>query len=128
MISLLIAKTPMQTALPSKLLAISLLLPMSAAATDWTQLKGDAIRAALSDRNVAYTSDDKTFQTFHNDGRTTFVEGRPSVGNWRATATQYCSQWPPSDSWTCYDLLINEAGSRIRFIGESGRIWEARYQ
>ena len=49
-----------------------------------------------------------TRQTFDRDGRTDFDDGRrPTVGRWRVQNDAYCSLWPPSDLWRCYDVLID---------------------
>lgn len=31
---------------------------------------------------------------------------------------QYCSQWPPNEAWTCYDVVIET--SVLTFVSASG--------
>ena len=62
-------------------------------------------------------------QTFRKNGTTTYsqVAGRPSPpsdGLWRISNGQYCSQWPPSSHWECYDVTIN--GNEIVFYPKGG--------
>jgi len=94
-------------------------------AETWQPVQGEAIEALLTGRDVSYEGETKRSQSFHDNGTTTYVDGRPSLGNWKASQTQYCSQWPPSSSWDCYDLFVDETGERIRFIGGAGDVWIA---
>lgn len=93
-------------------------------AQDWTPLRSDAeIAAALSDRILRY--DAYTMQTFAADGETRFITERVSVGRWAARAGQYCSTWPPSDRWDCYDIQIS--GDTVRFIGSDRSTSDGTY-
>jgi len=101
----------------------------SAAAADrsWIALQGEAIRTALEGRTVQYTDDSKATQEFNADGSTIYAEGRPSFGRWRASETQYCSTWPPASGWVCYDVFLAADDKTVRFVGDSGRIWDGDY-
>ena len=101
------------------------LLGSPAMAQDWTPMTGDEIRAALSDRSLYYPRTDAR-QTFHASGRTLYsVGGNDSWGTWRVEGDAYCSQWPPSDLWACYELDTD--GVSLRFIAPGPDITEATY-
>lgn len=100
----------------------------SAFSADWMPVVGGEITEVLSGIHVVYEGRDGVSQTFHAGGSTTYVDGRPSIGNWRASNTQYCSQWPPSSDWECYDLFKDGTGMRIRFLGASGDEWIAKFK
>lgn len=88
------------------------LLPGIAAADGWQRLLDDtAITEALAGQVVVY--DAYTRQYFGPNGATQYFTERASDGRWAARAGQYCSVWPPSDTWACYDLEIN--GNQVRF-------------
>jgi len=83
------------------------------------KLTGDEIKALLP-TITAYGEDTK--QVFYKSGTTDYISsGRPSVGYWRTSETQYCSKWPPFGGWTCYDVLLDEEDSKLSWIGDSGR-------
>ncbi|MGL5010350.1 MAG: hypothetical protein ACRC6I_10740 [Paracoccaceae bacterium] len=106
---------------------ISLVLLMFAAspalADDWATLKGNAITSALTDRLLTYA--DGARQQFNAGGTTLYENPAPSTGQWRVEGDRYCSQWPPSDRWTCYDVAAN--GLDLRFVADDGSITEGRY-
>lgn len=75
-------------------------------------LDGQGITAALSARVVQYTGGQR--QDFFADGRTVYESGgSPSWGQWRVEGDRYCSVWPPSDRWSCYEVASK--GLEIRF-------------
>ncbi len=78
------------------------------------------ITAALTARMLAY--DDGTTQSFMPDGETVFAAkgGRQSNGHWRVQAGRYCSVWPPSDHWACYDVM--QEGTTVDFVADDGSI------
>ena len=81
------------------------------------KLDGAGISKALV--GVALVYDDGTSQSFAGDGGTVFEGGRGSSnGRWRVTGDQYCSVWPPSDSWACYDVTVD--GGAIAFVSADG--------
>ncbi len=92
------------------------LLPSAALAENWVVLEGAALREALEGRVVTYESG--AWQDFRASGRTLYNAGRDSWGYWALRDDQYCSMWPPSDLWACYDVA--RQGNRIKFIGEGG--------
>jgi hypothetical protein len=96
------------------------LMPGVVWADGWQALTGDQIAAALTARVVQYDGDHR--QDFMADGRTLYDE---SWGYWRVEGSQYCSQWPPSDRWTCYSVATS--GIDLRFVAKDGSITTARY-
>jgi hypothetical protein len=92
------------------------------------KLSGDEIRAALSDRIVEGTGDNgKPYtQIFQKGGLTIYNAGPQASSNgfWEVRGDQYCSQWPPNESWSCYDMT-GEA-DRLTFIAASGKMWPVR--
>ena len=100
-----------------------LMLATSAAAEDWRTLSGDEVRAALTGHTLNYTSG--AWQDFRASGKTLYNAGRDSWGNWRVQGSQYCSQWPPSGLWDCYDMATD--GTTLRFIGSDGSTTDGVY-
>ena len=100
------------------------LMPQFVAAQDWEPLRKDtAVIDALAGRTLVY--DAYTFQRFGKLGDTQYITDRLSEGKWEARAGQYCSQWPPSDVWACYDIEVND--DRVRFIGSDRSISTGTY-
>jgi hypothetical protein len=95
-----------------------LLVLWPGAAFAWERLDDAGITAALSDRSLQY--DQYTLQHFRKSGVTEYITERYSEGRWAARDGQYCSVWPPSDRWECYD--VEAEGQSIRFIGSDGSI------
>jgi hypothetical protein len=102
------------------LLAILGVAPGLAAAEGWQRLEGQGITAALTARVLGYP--DGTLQDFFADGRTLFGE---SWGRWEVRGDRYCSQWPPSDRWSCY--TVDQSGLDIRFTDDAGAATIGRY-
>lgn len=92
------------------------LWPGVLAAEDFQRLSGDEILSALVGKKLGYG--DGIWQTFDGAMGTQYFSGRPSAGRWAVRNGQYCSVWPPSDLWACYDVL--QSGDVIRFVDESG--------
>ena len=98
-----------------------LLLPISAAAQDdWEAMTGAEIVEALTGKVLTY---ENAWQDFRASGRTLYNAGRDSWGYWGVRGDQYCSMWPPSDLWACYDMA--RSGDQLRFIGEAGDVSDA---
>lgn len=95
---------------------VLVLFPLCAAADGFGLLDGPQIETALTDRALVY--DDGATQDFRASGRTLYNAGRDSWGYWAVRGDQYCSQWPPTDGWYCYDVSQN--GDVVRFIAEDG--------
>jgi hypothetical protein len=102
-----------------------LLLSCSALAEE-RPLTGEEIRAALNDRTVAGVDDGKAWQqTFQKSGATFYSRGSSvSNGFWDVRGDEYCSQWPPSEHWSCYKITGD--GEAITFISEDGKAWPAK--
>ena len=51
-----------------------------------------------------------------------------SFGRWKVVEDQYCSQWPPNDSWSCYDVLwsAEDGATRIIWVASGGERYVAR--
>lgn len=82
------------------------------------KLEDAGIAAALTGRVLTY--DDGSTQSFQADGETIYTKDKPSIGHWRVQAGRYCSVWPPSDHWACYD--VRQDGSDIAFVADDGSI------
>lgn len=95
---------------------------------NWSSLNGEQIKTALIDQRVRYPDEGGAIQKFHTDGSTVYIDNGPSFGSWRTSDTQYCSVWPPASSWVCYDVRLSEDQLSVRFIGESGRIYEGFFE
>lgn len=92
-------------------------LPASA---EERKLGGAEIETALSDHT--FRGDDGgrvTEQIFQRGGTTYYsVDGNQSQGVWQVRGDQYCSKWPPSDSWACYDVTMD--GDALIFVSGTG--------
>jgi hypothetical protein len=81
------------------------------------KLSGSDIQILLSDRT--YVADGGIEQIFQASGQTVYtVKGAVSQGQWRVEGDKYCSVWPPSEHWACYDMT--QSGAVITFISSSG--------
>lgn len=92
-------------------------------ADEFTRLTGDQILTALIGKRLEYGQG--VSQTFDEHMLTQYFSGGPSAGRWAVREDRYCSQWPPSDVWACYDVL--QSGETIRFVGDSGDITDGTY-
>ncbi len=84
-------------------------------------LNGDEIRSLLP-KIVAVGENSR--QIFMATGATTYtLAGSDSLGRWRVQRNRYCSKWPPSDFWACYDVFTNGESppNTIIWIGDSGK-------
>ena len=106
-------------------LTTAALTPSTAMAENWHPLDAPAITQALTARMVAY--DGGATQQFNADGSTTYTTTHVSYGAWRVDGTQYCSQWPPSDKWSCYDVAASDDGLDLRFTAGDGSESVGRY-
>ena len=98
------------------LIALLAVLPIGVGAQEtWVSMSGAEITEGLTGNVLDY---DNAVQDFRVSGRTLYNAGRDSWGYWAVRGDQYCSMWPPSDLWACYDMA--RSGDRIRFIGEAG--------
>ncbi len=89
------------------LAVLFMLFSGSAAASEERQLSGDEIAVLLPTITASIGS---TNQTFATDGGTIFKVGtRISNGRWRVQGDFYCSTWPPSDAWRCYEVHFEKS-------------------
>jgi len=93
------------------------------AADDWRPVAD--VHAILADRTIDY---DRAWQRFNASGKTLYDAGQPSWGNWAERGGQYCSEWPPADGWTCYELEVSTDGGRVRFVDERGGTTEGVFR
>lgn len=94
---------------------LAVLMPGLAMAEDWQVLDGPAIEDVLADARLKYAF---AAQHFDANGQTLYTADRPSWGSWAVRGERYCSVWPPSDFWACYDVSVN--GDMVRFIADDG--------
>ena len=100
-------------------------LPTMALAQDWQPLDAPSLKTALTARTLAY--DGGETQQFNADGSTIYTTDHPSTGAWRIDGPHYCSQWPPSDRWSCYDVARSADGLHLRFTASDGSASAGRY-
>ena len=103
-----------------KVLICALVLAGGMAHAD-AQLDGAAITALLTGHTVEY--DDGSAQVFKAGGDTVFdtskdAGGRSSTGRWQVKGDRYCSVWPPSDVWACYD--VRQGADSVAFVADDG--------
>jgi hypothetical protein len=90
-------------------------------------LTGSEIMLALSDKTVAGTDESGKpwTQMFQKGGVTVYAQGSNSTnGYWEVRGDQYCSQWPPNESWSCYDITGDS--DHVTFVSSSGKTWPGK--
>jgi hypothetical protein len=90
---------------------MAVMMPCAACAEDWMRLTG---------RVVLYDGDHR--QEFISEGRMLHDD---SLGYWRVEGERYCSQWPPSDRWTCNGVASR--GLDLRFVAADVSEAQGRY-
>jgi hypothetical protein len=81
------------------------------------KMTGAEITIALSDKELV--ADGEITQLFQATGLTMYSErGSHSQGKWKVENDKYCSVWPPSEFWACYDVV--KEGDIITFVSSSG--------
>ena len=95
----------------------------AAQAQDWTPLDGAGIAEVLTGAEVTY---ENARQIFYPSGRTLYEFGQPSWGNWRVQGDRYCSQWPPGETWDCYDVEASTEGALVRFLDPHGNVFQGQ--
>lgn len=64
-------------------------------------------------------------QMFQASGATFYLQGSSSSqGAWKVEEGRYCSQWPPNQSWACYDVLRD--GDAVTFVSGEGKRFPMR--
>jgi hypothetical protein len=113
-----------------KMIAVlSLLFVPVAAEAEERKLSGPEIQTALAEHVFGGTdANGKAWsQIFRNTGLTFYMQDTAvSNGFWEVRGDQYCSQWPPNQSWACYDV-VEDAGAVV-FISSTRTRYPARRQ
>lgn len=105
---------------------IGLWLACPACAGEWQALSGAEIAEALAGRELTYGNG--AVQVFRDSGATTYRAGAGlSEGRWRVADGEYCSNWPPSATWSCYALERDTETGRLRFAGAGGDVTVGSY-
>lgn len=99
---------------------LAMLAAGPAVAEDWRALTGAEITAALTDRVLIYDPEFEVTQSFLASGRTEYTFGNPRWGWWEVRGDTYCSLWPPSDEWECFETALSADGTSVRFTGTAG--------
>jgi hypothetical protein len=90
-----------------------------------TKIGGAEIKQLLTEKSylqIKPTTKHTIEQIFLSGGLTHFiVDGDAQTGQWKIEDDKYCSAWPPSNTWDCYDIL--QDGTTIVFLSARG----ARY-
>ena len=110
-----------------RLLMVALCLtttPSLSLAEEWTALNAEGITKALTGRTLQYET---ATQEFRPSGKTLYTTSQESWGNWSIHNGQYCSQWPPSSDWNCYDMYLSDDARTVRFIGAPDDVTDGRY-
>ena len=95
--------------------------PFAAQEAPWQPMAGAEITQALTGPVVDYAN---AWQDFRASGRTLYPAAAEPWGSWAVRGNQYCSMWPPSDLWACYD--VEGRGDAVRFVGPAGDMTEGR--
>jgi hypothetical protein len=84
------------------------------------KLEGASTQDILSDITLASSESGRVVEQIFQKSVVTLyvVDGQQSQGFWRVEADKYCSQWPPSEHWDCYDVF-GEDGD-VTFVSSSG--------
>jgi hypothetical protein len=94
-----------------------LFLTAGLASAEEQVLKGVEILEVLGDKTL--TADGDIQQLFQEGGLTLYMEkGSSSQGRWKVEKDEYCSQWPPNQGWSCYQ--VTQDGEMITFIAKDG--------
>ncbi len=110
-----------------RMFALFLAFSVMSADAEERRLSGVDIRDLLTGAVTAAPRDGgEILQTFFADRRTRYDDGRESWGLWEVRGDQYCSNWPPSPAWVCYDMFGWQQDGRqwVVWIGESGTRFE----
>ncbi|MEM7169765.1 MAG: hypothetical protein AAF530_06320 [Pseudomonadota bacterium] len=103
------------------LIAIFVILGTITAKAGEQKLSGTEIIEALSGKTAFGTQKGTPWKQFFDpNGATTFISGddAPSTGRWQIQGDAFCSLWPPSGDWDCYDMT--GAGDQVTWIYQGG--------
>ena len=97
------------------------LLMTGKAQADGAKLTGAEITSTLSEKETVGTDNGKASSQIFRVGGATFysVGDNQTTGNWKVEGDKYCSVWPPSENWVCYDVF--REGSSVTFVSPSGK-------
>jgi hypothetical protein len=88
------------------------------------KLDGATLKDLLSDVTLtSYETGRKVEQVFQKSGVTFTVEVETklqSTGFWKLEGDKYCSQWPPSEHWSCFDVYGGDQGVVV-FVSSLGK-------
>jgi hypothetical protein len=87
-----------------------------------------AFQALLNDITlVSIDAERAVEQVFQKSGVTFTVDMETkaqSQGFWRIEGNKYCSKWPPSEHWSCYDVFSND--KIVVFVSSNGTRYQMR--
>jgi hypothetical protein len=97
------------------------------------KMTGAAAEALLNDSTAWYLplGPNSARQYFNRNGETPYIDagGQKTFGQWMMRGDQYCSVWPPSDHYSCYDVekgISPDGLPTITFVsGGNGPRYEA---
>jgi hypothetical protein len=105
---------------------LTLVLISATASAEEKKLDGPTLRDFLSGITLTSTETGRVIDQVFQESGVTFtvdIETRAqSQGFWRIEDDKYCSQWPPSEHWSCYVVFGNDQG--VVFVSSNG----TRYQ
>ena len=112
--------------------ALCFLLTLPAVAAE-RPLKGPEIDVLIKGNTVTgktATGDWKQF--FAANGETSYASRgeTPSYGSWEVRGDKFCSQWPPEEHWSCYDVTgdLEATPKTITWISGGGKTFPGAVQ
>jgi hypothetical protein len=111
----------------------ALLLLISALGATAGALDGNAIEATLNDTTVygLPLAPVSWRQSFARNGETIYIDasGAKTFGEWLVRGGKYCSLWPPSERWSCYEMESGKTADGKAMVtwisGGGGKRYEA---
>ena len=99
----------------------TLIFYLNPALAEPAKLSGANITQTLNEKEITGIDNGKfSSQIFRANGATFYsVEANQTIGSWKVVKDKYCSVWPPSENWVCYDVLRD--GNVIQFVSPSGK-------
>ena len=94
---------------------------------DQVQLKNEEISEFVGNRQVKGVQKGQAWsQTFGPGSHTNYSEDggfMPSSGTWKTDNDMYSSEWPPSNHWSCYKLMVE--GENLTVVPSDSDPWPA---
>jgi hypothetical protein len=114
-------------------LCSALLLFAGAAFAFADALDGKSIEPLLNDTTVygLPLAPNSWRQSFAKNGETIYIDasGAKTIGQWLVRGDKYCSQWPPSDRWSCFGVESGRTADGMVTVawisGGDGKRYEA---